>query len=51
MALAGGAGLSVGALLFEEGEPPWQVLAVFALLALLGLGLRLESALRDRPRP
>ncbi|MBT2226832.1 hypothetical protein [Nonomuraea sp. NEAU-A123] len=42
--------LCVGALLIDGGRPSWQVLAVFMLVVLVGLGLRLEAALRERSR-
>ncbi|MEU4226028.1 hypothetical protein AB0F17_17165 [Nonomuraea sp. NPDC026600] len=45
-----GGALCVGALLVDGGRPPWQVLAVFVLVVLVGLGLRLEAALRERSR-
>lgn len=43
-----GLALCVGALFFAEGEPPWQVLAVFTLVVLVGLTLRIEAAVRHR---
>ncbi|MBN6058109.1 hypothetical protein JYK22_39675, partial [Nonomuraea sp. RK-328] len=45
--LAGGM-LSVAAFVFSGGEPSWQVLVFFAVVALTGLGLRLEAAIRER---
>jgi hypothetical protein len=38
--------LCVAALVLEEGDPPWQVLTVFLFVTVVGLGLRLEAALR-----
>ncbi|WP_214325663.1 hypothetical protein [Nonomuraea sediminis] len=43
-----GLALSVGALIVESGEPTWQVLSVFGLITLTGLGLRIEAAVRRR---
>lgn len=44
-----GLALRVGALIVESGEPTWQVLSVFGLITLTGLGLRIEAAIRRRP--
>ncbi|GAA2305185.1 hypothetical protein GCM10010149_63700 [Nonomuraea roseoviolacea subsp. roseoviolacea] len=44
--LAGGM-LSVAAFVFSGGEPSWQVLMFFVAVALIGLGLRLEAAIRE----
>lgn len=43
-----GLALCGGALLFAEGEPPWQVLGVFTLVVLVGMVLRIEAAIRQR---
>jgi hypothetical protein len=48
VALAVGGMLSVGALVLADGEPSWQVLVVFVMTAVIGLGLRLEAAIRRR---
>ncbi|WP_143043976.1 hypothetical protein [Nonomuraea jiangxiensis] len=48
VALLAGGMLSVAALVFSEGDPYWQVLGVFVMLAVIGLGLRLEAAIRER---
>ncbi|MEV0145879.1 MULTISPECIES: hypothetical protein [unclassified Nonomuraea] len=49
-ALLAGGMLSVAAFVFSGGEPSWQVLVFFMTVALIGLGLRLESAIRERSR-
>jgi ABC-type polysaccharide/polyol phosphate export permease len=46
--LAVGLVLCVGALFWAGGKPSWQVLGVFALVVLVGLGLRIEGAMRQR---
>lgn len=43
-----GLALCVGALIVEQGHPPWQVLGVFALVAISGLGMRIEAAIQRR---
>jgi hypothetical protein len=43
-----GLALCVGALIVEEGHPPWQVLGVFALVAISGLVMRIEAAIQRR---
>jgi hypothetical protein len=35
--------LSVAALVLSAGEPSWQVLGMFAMVSVIGLGLRLEA--------
>ncbi|GAA2308012.1 hypothetical protein GCM10010149_67560 [Nonomuraea roseoviolacea subsp. roseoviolacea] len=46
--LAVGLVLCVGALFWANGKPSWQVLGVFALVIVVGLGLRIEGAIRQR---
>ncbi|NUW42945.1 hypothetical protein [Nonomuraea rhodomycinica] len=43
-----GGALCGGALLIGDGEPTWQILGVFMLVALTGLVLRIEAAIRSR---
>lgn len=50
VALLVGGMLSVAALVFSAGEPSWQVLGIFAMVAVIGLGMRLEAAIRERSR-
>ncbi|MFI7448012.1 hypothetical protein ACIBQX_10990 [Nonomuraea sp. NPDC049714] len=38
----------MAALVLSAGEPSWQVLGMFAMVAMIGLGLRLEAAIRER---
>ncbi|MFI6324598.1 hypothetical protein ACIBG8_44220 [Nonomuraea sp. NPDC050556] len=48
VALVLGLVLCGGALVVGDGEPPWQVLGVFALVTVTGLALRLEAALQRK---
>ncbi|MEU5862759.1 hypothetical protein ABZ815_16395 [Nonomuraea sp. NPDC047529] len=43
-----GGALCVGALVFGDGEPTWQMLGVFMLAVVAGLALRIEAAIRSR---
>ncbi|MFC4006696.1 hypothetical protein ACFOY2_05655 [Nonomuraea purpurea] len=43
-----GGALCGGALVIGDGEPAWQILSVFMLVALTGLALRIEAAIRSR---
>ncbi|MEV0593682.1 hypothetical protein [Nonomuraea cavernae] len=48
IALIVGGALSVMALVFSRGEPPFQIVSVSIAAAVIGLGMRLEAALRER---
>ncbi|MFC5816930.1 hypothetical protein ACIBF7_24415 [Nonomuraea sp. NPDC050478] len=41
-------GLAIAALVFADWEPPFQVLLLFICAAAIGIGLRIEAAMRDR---
>lgn len=50
IALVGGAVLSFGILLFSVRFPSWPWLVGLWFTALIGLGLRLEAAIREQKR-